>query len=81
MAEYKCGDVVRLICGGGPAMVVEAIDKDGWYVCVWFDDLGRVRERPFCELCLMSCDADPTTDEPDPDVPNADPDEEDFEGA
>lgn len=59
MENFKPGDVVCLV-GGGPRLTVAEVGNDT-YLCLWFDDLLRLREHRFSELCLTA--AGPEEDE------------------
>jgi len=59
--NFVPGDVVRLV-GGGPRLTVAEVQDDG-YRCLWFDDLLRLREHTFLELCLTVAGPDDEDDE------------------
>jgi uncharacterized protein YodC (DUF2158 family) len=49
----KSGDVVKLK-SGGPAMTITVL-RDGYAMCSWFDENGKVHSRDFPVEALEEC--------------------------
>ena len=61
--DFKPGDLVRLK-SGGPAMVVEEIDKkDGSLMCLWFDD-GQLESDTIASVALVAVESETPVPQP-----------------